>query len=189
MAWATTEENTLLRARQLRRFYAKHISSEGPLKYADKITPTDMDLATTLAPEYSLKLCAEGEQEYPEQWELKPKSLSFVLSNFRPKAKEMKTAMDEEIDAFLTGESTTRPPVFLGGYGDRLHILTLHKTTKGLQKELKKAKEKADQYLARAEKAEAELQELREELEEESDEDDEGKEDDEDRKRKRRKVD
>ncbi|KAF5648967.1 hypothetical protein F52700_786 [Fusarium sp. NRRL 52700] len=191
MAWLTTEENTLLRARQLRRFYAKHKSSEGPLKYADKITPTDMDLATILAPDYSLKFCAEGEEEYPEQWEQKPKSLGIILNNFRPKAKEMKTAMDEVVDAFITGESTIIPPVNPGGYGDRQHVRSSEMITKALQRALAKARKdkdaaekKAEQYLARAEKAEAELQELLEELEEEGDE-----EDDEDRKRKRRKID
>ncbi|KAF5606496.1 uncharacterized protein FSUBG_6105 [Fusarium subglutinans] len=202
MAWATAEENTFLRARQLRRFYAKHISSEGPLKYADKITPTDMDLATILAPDYKLKYCAEGEEEYPEQWELKPKSLSFILNNFRPKAKEIKTAMDEVVDAFIAGESTTIPPIFPGGYGDRHQVHSSQVVTKGLQralaevrKEKNAAEKKAKLYLARAEKAEAELQELREELEEEGDEDNEAEEDeedkkdDEDRKRKRRKID
>ncbi|KAF4483477.1 hypothetical protein FAGAP_11769 [Fusarium agapanthi] len=149
-----------------------------------------MDLATILAPDYSLKFCAEGEEEYPEQWELKPKSLSFILSNFRPKAKEIKTAMDEVVDAFIAGESTTIPPVFPGGYGDRQHVRSSEIITNGLQralaetrKEKEAAEKKAKQYLARAEKAEAELQELLEELEEEDDEDDE------DRKRKRRKID
>ncbi|KAF5254924.1 hypothetical protein FANTH_420 [Fusarium anthophilum] len=193
MAWATAEENTFLRARQLRRFYAKHISSEGPLKYADKITPTDMDLATILSPDYELEYCAEGEEEYPEQWELKPKSLSFILNNFRPKAKEIKTAMDEVVDAFIAGESTAIPPIFPGGYGDRHQVRSSQVVTKGLQRALAEvrdekyaAQEKAKLYLARAEKAEAKLQELLEELEEEEEED---KADDEDRKRKRKKID
>ncbi|KAG5745336.1 hypothetical protein H9Q69_012738 [Fusarium xylarioides] len=181
MAWPSTEDNTRLRARQLRRFHEKHISSEGPLKHADKITSTDMDLATTLAPDYSLKFCAEDEEEYPEQWVLKPKSLAFILSNFRPKAKEIVAAMDREIDAAIAGDGTTIPPVFLGGYGDREQIRSLKKIEKGLQDllqehkaKMKAAEEKAEQYLARAEKAETQLQELLGEL------------DDEDRRRKKK---
>ncbi|KAF5561454.1 hypothetical protein FPHYL_6188 [Fusarium phyllophilum] len=202
MTWATREDNTCLRARQLRRFYEKHISSEGPLKYADKITQSDIDLATALAPDYSLELCAKGEQEYPEQWALKPKSLSFILSNFRPKAKEFKAAMDNAIEAAMTEEVTDIPPVFLGDNGDRAHIRFLVLLTDRLKQLLQEAKEEteaaeeeAEQYLARAEKAEAELKKLLEELEEEDDESEEGEEGEEededegDRRRKKRKID
>ncbi|KAF5722690.1 hypothetical protein FMUND_2567 [Fusarium mundagurra] len=187
MTWPTAEENTRLRARQLRRFHEKHRSSKGPLKNADKITSTDMDLATTLAPDYSLKFCDKDEEEYPKQWERNPRSLGFILSKFRPKAKEIVAAINMEIDAAIAGDGTTIPPVFPGGYGDREQIRSLQKIVSSIQQILAEAKERekaaqaeAKQYLARAEKAEAELQELLEELEDE---------DEEDRRRKRRKID
>ncbi|KAF4439103.1 hypothetical protein FACUT_4457 [Fusarium acutatum] len=193
MTWATTEDNTCLRARQIRRFYDKHNSSEGPLKYGDKILLSDIDLATNLAPDYGLEKCAKGEQEYPEQWVTKPKSLAFMLSNFRPKAKEITAAMDREIEAAMTEDVTTTPPVFIGGNGDKSHIRFLVLLTDRLKQLLQEAKEEteaaeeeAEQYLARAEKAEAQLKKLLEELEEEVDEDEE---DDEDSGRKRRKID
>ncbi|KAF4953733.1 hypothetical protein FGADI_5726 [Fusarium gaditjirri] len=202
MPWVTTEDNTRLRARQLRRFYDKHNSSEGPLQYGDKILQTDIDLATTLAPDYSLENCAQGEEEYPEQWVTKPKSLSYTLSNFRLKAKEMTDTMDREIEAAMNEDVTTSPPVFIGGNGDKSHIRFLVLLTDRLKQLLQEAKEEtkaaeqeAEQYLTRAEKAEARLKNLLEELEEEDDEDEEGDEDkeneeyEEDRSRKRRKSD
>ncbi|CCT72780.1 uncharacterized protein FFUJ_12673 [Fusarium fujikuroi IMI 58289] len=190
MAWATTEENTCLRARQIRRYYDKHIGSEGPLKYGDKILLSDIDLATTFAPDYSLKLCAKGEEEYPEQWDSKPKSLSYTLSNFRLKAKELAAAMGKEIEDFMTKDATNIPPVFLGGNGDRAHVRSLELIAGCPKRELAEVKkgknaaeEEAKQYLARAKKAEAQLKRRLGEREEEE----EG-EDDEDRKRKRRKI-
>ncbi|KAG4273382.1 hypothetical protein FPRO04_09746 [Fusarium proliferatum] len=196
MAWATTEENTCLRARQIRRYYDKHIGSEGPLKYGDKILLSDIDLATTLAPDYSLKLCAKGEEEYPEQWNSKAKSLSYTLSNFRLKAKELAAAMGKEIEDFMTKDATTIPPVFLGGNGDRAHVRSLELIASCLKRELAEvnkgkmaAEEEAKQYLARAKEAEAQLKRLLEEQEEEDDEDEESEEDGEDRRRKRRKID
>ncbi|KAF5591069.1 hypothetical protein FPANT_5802 [Fusarium pseudoanthophilum] len=199
MAWPTAEENTRLRARQLRRFHEKHISSKGPLKNADKITETDMDLATTLAPDCDLKFCDKDEEEYPKQWETNPRSLGFILSNFRLKAKEITDAINREIDDAIAGNGTFIPPVFPGGYGDREQIRSLQKVNKRLHAVLREEKEKAKKYLARAEEAEAELQRLLEGLEdeddeeggdsEEEDEDDDYDEEEENRKRKRRKID
>ncbi|KAF5694705.1 hypothetical protein FDENT_833 [Fusarium denticulatum] len=180
MTWPSAEDNTRLRARQLRRFHEKHISSKGPLKNADKITPTDMDLASTIAPDYDLKFCDKDEEEYPEQWETNPRSLGFILSNFRPKAKEITAAIDREIDDAIAGDGTFIPPVFPGGYGDREQIRSLQKVTKRLRGVWQEAEKKAEQYLARAEKAEARLQRLLEGLENEDDEDEEDDEDDED---------
>ncbi|KAI1054075.1 hypothetical protein LB505_013813 [Fusarium chuoi] len=195
MAWATTEENTCLRARQIRRYYDKHIGSEGPLKYGDKILLSDIDLATTLAPDYSLKLCAKGEEEYPEQWDSKPKSLAYTLSNFRLKAKELTVTMGKEIEDFMTKDATAIPPVFLGGNGDRAHVRSLELIASCLKRELaevnkgkKAAEEEAKQYLARAKKAETQLKRLLEEQEEEDDEGEESEEDVEDGRRKRRKI-
>ncbi|PNP85370.1 hypothetical protein FNYG_01199 [Fusarium nygamai] len=192
MTWPSAEDNTRLRARQLRRFHEKHISSKGPLKNADKITATDMDLATTLAPDYNLKFCDKDEEEYPKQWETNPRSLGFILSNFRLKAKEITAAMDREIDDAIAGDGTTIPPIFLGGYGDREQVRSLQRVAKRLQVLLQEEEEKAKQYLARAEKAEARLQRLLEGLEDEDDEDKEDEEDDEEeenRRKKRRKID
>ncbi|KAF5592406.1 hypothetical protein FPCIR_5727 [Fusarium pseudocircinatum] len=200
MTLPSAEDNTRLRARQLRRFHEKHISSKGPLENADKITPTDMDLATTLAPDYHLKFCDKDEEEYPKQWETNPRSLGFILSNFRLKAKEIAAAIDREIDDAIAGDGTFIPPVFPGGYGDREQIRSLQKITKRLRSVWQEAEKKAEKHLARAEKAEARLERLLEGLEDEDDEDaeddeDEEEEDDdeeeeeENRRRKRRKID
>ncbi|KAF5621160.1 uncharacterized protein FTJAE_11501 [Fusarium tjaetaba] len=201
MTWPSAEENTRLRARQLRRFHEKHISSKGPLKNADKITETDMDLATTLAPDFNLKFCDKDEEEYPKQWETNPRSLGFILSNFRVKAKEITAAINREIDAAITGDGdgTFIPPVFPAGYGDREQIRSLEVLAKRLHALFRKEKEKAKEYLASTEKAEAQLQRLLEGLEDEDDEedgysededeDDDYDEEEENRKRKRRKID
>ncbi|KAF5566245.1 hypothetical protein FNAPI_1244 [Fusarium napiforme] len=200
MTWPSAEENTRLRARQLRRFHEKHISPKGPLKNADKITETDMDLATTLAPDFNLKFCNKDEEEYPKQWETNPRSLGFILSNFRLKAKEITAAINREIDAAIAGDGDGKfiPPVFPAGYGDREQIRSLEVLTKRLHALLRKEKEKAKKYLASTEKAEAQLQRLLKGLEDEEEEDEDSEEEDEDeeddeeeenRKRKRRKID
>ncbi|KAF5981903.1 hypothetical protein FCOIX_4042 [Fusarium coicis] len=198
MTWPSAEDNTRLRARQLRRFHEKHISSKGPLQNADKITETVMDLATTLAPDYDLKFCDKDEEEYPKQWETNPRSLGFILSNFRLKAKEITDAINREIDDAVAGHGTFIPPVFPAGYGDREQIRSLQKINKRLHALLREEEEKGKKYLARAKKAEARLQRLLEGLEDEEEEDgaDEDEEDDEDddeeeenRRKKRRKLD
>ncbi|RKK07791.1 hypothetical protein BFJ66_g8370 [Fusarium oxysporum f. sp. cepae] len=157
MTWASSEDNTRLRARQLLRFYNKH-QDEGPIPYAAKITASDIELAESLAPVWRLEDCDEGEKEYPEQWEKMAKSLSFTLGSFRRKAKEITTA-----------------PTFIGDNGDKAQIAYLELLNKRLKELLKEANEekKADRYLARAEKVEAQLEKLLEELEEEDEKEDE----------------
>ncbi|EXK87620.1 hypothetical protein FOQG_08959 [Fusarium oxysporum f. sp. raphani 54005] len=162
MTWASSEDNTRLRARQLLRFYNKH-QDEGPLPYAAKITASDIELAESLAPVWRLEDCDEGEEGYPEQWGKMAKSLSFTLGSFRRKAKEITTA-----------------PTFIGGNGDKAQIAYLELLNKRLKELLKEAnegkkaaQEKADRYLARAEKVEAQLEKLLEELVEEDEEEDE----------------
>nr|RBQ93964.1 hypothetical protein FVER53263_13390 [Fusarium verticillioides] len=192
MTWPSAEDNTRLRARQLRRFHEKHVSSKGPLKNADKITETDMDLATTLAPDYSLKFCDKDEEEYPKQWETNPRSLGFILGNFRLKAKEITDAINREIDDAIAGHGTFIPPVFPAGYGDREQIRSLQKINKRLHAVWREEEEKAKKYLARAKEAEARLQRLLEGLEDEDYQDEEEKDEDEEeenRRRKRRKLD
>ncbi|PCD25206.1 hypothetical protein AU210_014315 [Fusarium oxysporum f. sp. radicis-cucumerinum] len=141
MTWASSEDNTRLRARQLLRFYNKH-QDEGPIPYAAKITASDIELAESLAPVWRLEDCDEGEKEYPEQWEKMAKSLSFTLGSFRRKAKEITTA-----------------PTFIGDNGDQAQIASLELLNRRLKELLKEAneekkaaQEKADRYLARAEK-------------------------------------
>jgi hypothetical protein len=152
MAWATSEENTRLRARQLLRYHNKHDES-GPLPNANKITESDIELAELLAPVWRLEECNEGEVEYPEQWEKLAKSLSFTLGSFRRNAKAM----------------TAAPTVNKNG-GDKAEIASLELLNKRLKELLKQANEEkkaaqelADRYLARAEKVEAELEKLLEE--------------------------
>lgn len=86
MVTLTPEERTRLRARQIQRFHAAHVE-KGPLKFAEAITTTDLNLARTL--QSAWKHLGTDESEYPENWALKKASLETALRSFRKNAQLM----------------------------------------------------------------------------------------------------
>ncbi|KAF4443759.1 hypothetical protein F53441_11362 [Fusarium austroafricanum] len=154
MKWATSQDNTLLRARQIRRYHDKHQNS-GPLPHADKITDADLEFAISLAPFWRLEECEEGELEYPPQWKALPRSLTYMLRNFRKTAPSM-TNKGPDRSQLLSDLEVERSVVV----ALKLQLEETEKQLKVGREAFKKVEDLRDSYLARAEKAEAELERL-----------------------------
>ncbi|KAF4343964.1 hypothetical protein FBEOM_2071 [Fusarium beomiforme] len=154
MKWATPEDNTRLRARQIRRYHDKHENC-GSLPHAEKITKEDLAFAIELAPVWRLKDCEEGELEYPPQWETLPRSLIYTLRSFRRNAPNIN---DKGPDWSTMLGDVEAERLVVAAFKSQLEVTKgeLKKTTEAL----KKAEKMRDYYLARAEKAEDELEKL-----------------------------
>ncbi|RSL87669.1 hypothetical protein CDV31_016211 [Fusarium ambrosium] len=84
MPTSASEQNTLLRARQLQRLNEKN-EKEGPLPFIDKLMPEDLQLANLLEPNW--KVVPEGEVDVPEEWTKRSGSLTSTLTHFRKSVK------------------------------------------------------------------------------------------------------
>ncbi|KAF9778097.1 hypothetical protein IL306_004260 [Fusarium sp. DS 682] len=154
MKWATPENNTRLRSRQILRYHDKNQKC-GPLPYADKITDADLKFAIQLAPVWRLEDCEEGEVEYPSQWETLPRSLTYMLRFFRQNAPAMASQGPDRSE--LLGDLEIERDVVAAL---KLQLEVTKEALEKNKKALKKAEKMCEFYLARAEKAEAELERL-----------------------------